>query len=167
MRISPENIVGLAADELIDFVATQCYKPDNHDLLESQDFALLPDYVRHMIFILRFETEYEMEGIFTLLQNSTGQYLPQTIDSFSQTDNIEIAECLTQIMVLLTSRELSVFEMRKRQEAGNEFDVIPTGDVADDEVLTDEIARVDEQLRPLIEGKGFWQNVERKIKEKR
>jgi hypothetical protein len=91
VRISPESIEGLTADELINFVASNCYEPENYGLLESSDFARLPDYVKHLILILQFETEYEMQGIITLLQNSSGQYLYQTIDSFAQTGNNEIA----------------------------------------------------------------------------
>ena len=167
MRISPENIEGLTADELIDFVATHRYKPENHDLFESQDFERLPDYVQHLIFILEFETEYEMQGILTLLQNSSRQYLHQTIDSFSQTDNTEIAQCLAQIAQALTGGGVTVSEMRKSYAVVNQYDVVPTGNIADNDELSERILRLDEQLRPLIEEKGYWQNVEENIKKKR
>jgi hypothetical protein len=167
MRISIENIEGLPTDKLIDFVASQCFEEDNYDLLESQDFLLLPDYVRHLIFILRFDTEYDMQGIFTLLQNSSGQYLYQTIDSFLHTDNVQIAGYLTLIADLLNSHGLMVSDMRKHTEGAAQFDIVPTGNVAYNEQLTNEIEKIDKKLQPLMCTKEFWINVENKIKEKR
>jgi hypothetical protein len=167
MRISIENIEGLTAEELINFVDSQCYNQDNHDLLESQDFLLLPDYVRHLIFILRFDTDYDMQGVFTLLQNSSGRYLYQTIDSFLHTDNAQIAGYLTQIADLLNGHGLMLSHIRMKTEGVVQFDVVSAGNIADNEQLTDEIAKVDEQLQLLMYEKEFWVNVEKKIKEKR
>jgi hypothetical protein len=167
VRISPESIEGLTADELIGFVVSNRYKPENYGLLQSSDFARLPDYVKHLIFILQFETEYEMQGILTLLQNTSGQYLYQTIDSFAQTDNNGIARCLAEVAELLTSHGLTVADLRKSYQGVNPYDVVAAGVVGQDEELTEQIAGVDEQLRPLMEEKGFWTNVENKIKDKR
>ncbi len=160
MRISTENIQGLTAQELIDFVAAQRYDSTNTDLLESEDFQLLPASVRHLIFILDFETEYEMQGILTLLQNSLGKYLPQIIDSFHQTGNTEIALCLSAIADAFEEHGVSWPALQREPVGVQEFDILPVGIIAKNQHLTDMIFQIDERLGMLIADKCFWKNVQ-------
>lgn len=97
MRISNETIKGFNTDELIDFIADHRYLPDNVDLIGSDDFISLPTHIKDFIFILDFETEYEMNGIWTLLSNTIGNYIEEIVDSFNRTNNWEIASIIDQL----------------------------------------------------------------------
>lgn len=164
MRISNENIKGLNSEELIKFVAAHRYNSDNTGLTESLDFHLLPVYIKHLIHILDFETEYEMQGLLTMLQNNIVQYLPQITESFNQTDNPQIAYLLTHIAHLLAKHGISVQDLQTKTEGIQEFNVFRADMIAKNEQLMIEICQIDERLQTLIEEKAYWKNIEKIIK---
>jgi hypothetical protein len=129
------------APALLDFIARHRYAPENEALLHSPTFALLPDYAQAVIWILDFETEYEMQGLGTLLANSLGQQLPAIARSFEQTQNADIARCLQQLVaVQAATRGLLPAEQGPAALTGG----------SQDQALRAQLDRLDAQLRPLV-----------------
>jgi hypothetical protein len=103
--------------------------------------------------MLDFETEYEMQGLFTLLENVLGQHLPVIARSFEQTHNPAIAQCLQQLVAVLATANGQL-----AAEPGNASHAVPTGCSNNDPLLT-HLERLDDRLRPLILAKDYWDNV--------
>lgn len=122
-------------NELIDFIALNRYEPENQDILEKEIFDTLPDYVQDIILILDFETEFEMQGLFTLTENSTGKYLTEISQSFKNTNNLEIASLITRTILVLSGNPKNNKEIEERLE------------------------EIEEQLSFYISEKDFWENV--------
>lgn len=142
------------APALLDFIARHRYAPENATLLRSPTFALLPEYAQYAIWILDFETAYEMEGLFTLLENSLGQQLPAIARSFEQTQNEELARCLQQLVTVLAAASGQL-----APEKGQACRSAPTG-FSTDQALLSQLDSLDEQLRPLVLAKDYWENVQ-------
>ena len=82
MKIDKTNIAKIEnADELIDFIAINRYR-ENSKFLTSEEFRQLPEWIKDIIFILDFESEYEMQGLPTYLVNSTGHYFARDNTKF-------------------------------------------------------------------------------------
>lgn len=141
------------AQALLDFIARHRYEPENAALLHPPTFALLPDYAQYVIWILDFETEYEMQGLFTLLENALGQHLPAIALSFEQTHNEEIAGCLQQLIAILAAASGQL-----AAEKGHAPYSVPT-DFSNNEALLPQLDSLDDRLRPLVGAKEYWDNV--------
>ncbi len=55
------------------------------------------DFIQTALFIIAFDTELSMEGIFTFLENSIGHYAPEIIQAFKAIGDFRDAEILTEI----------------------------------------------------------------------
>lgn len=59
-----------------------------------------PDVIQVAYFIIAFDTELAMEGIFTFLENSIGHYAPQIIRAFRAIGDDHDADILEEICAL-------------------------------------------------------------------
>ncbi|XZF15632.1 hypothetical protein ACTHGU_05805 [Chitinophagaceae bacterium MMS25-I14] len=151
-------------DELIDFIGINRYKPENNNLLESDNFNLLPDYAKYVIYIFDFETEYEMQGIFTTIENLVGHYFSEIAVSFEKTNNLEIANYIKDILTTLTNFGLTPDKIRHEwTNQNNQYNIIQSS-FMDNQNLVQKINCIDENLQPLILEKGFWNNVTKFLK---
>jgi hypothetical protein len=167
-KISNESIEKLIkADELMDFLVRNIYLPENATLLESEQFAALPDYAKYVILIVEFETSYEMQGVFTMLENAILKHWDSIINAFEQTNNSKISQYLSKIKTIVENENI-VQKTQIRMANVKEFDLI-TGSVFSETTL-DKIEIINKKLSPLIEEKDFWDKViafvDLKMKEK-
>lgn len=58
------------------------------------------DFIQVAYFIIAFDTELTMEGIFTFLKNSIGHYAPQIIQAFRAINDDNDADILAEICTL-------------------------------------------------------------------
>ena len=58
------------------------------------------DFIHVAYFIIAFDTELTMEGIFTFLENSIGHYAPQIIQAFRAINDDNDADILAEICTL-------------------------------------------------------------------
>jgi hypothetical protein len=134
--ISKEMITNIqSSEELIDLIGKNIYQKENYNLIDNEVFIELPTYAQNVILILDFETEYEMEGIYTLINNSIGKSLEKIASSFEQTNNPQIAFCIKEIHLLSEKYGLE-----------------------NQEILA-KISNLDSILAELINNKDFWGNV--------
>jgi hypothetical protein len=92
-KIAMEGISEISnANDLIDYLALNIYNEENYGIREAKN---IPEYIKNVINIIDFETEYEMEGItFTSLDNYS--IYNKIIYSFEQTGNNEIAKYIKE-----------------------------------------------------------------------
>ena len=149
MKIDKQNIARITnIEEMIEFLTMNRYEEIND--LESNEFQQLPEWVKDFVFILDFETEYEMQGLYTYLVNSTGHYLPNVILSFKRSKNSEIANLLTELQDILFSVGLSPDILRSSE---NELSI------DDFPEIVEKLDDIDNNLTTYIEEKKFWDNV--------
>lgn len=67
---------------------------------KMEDWPNWPDFIQTAYFILAFDTELTMEGIFTFLENSIGHYAPQIIAAFRAIGDDRDADILNEICTL-------------------------------------------------------------------
>lgn len=67
---------------------------------KMEDWPKWPELVQTACFILAFDTELTMEGIFTFLENSIGHYAPQIIGAFRAIGDDRDADILQEICTL-------------------------------------------------------------------
>ena len=64
---------------------------------ERSQWLSYPEFVQTAAFLIDFDTELQMEGIFTFLENTAGHYAPEMIKAFRTIGDAEDAEILSEI----------------------------------------------------------------------
>ncbi len=64
---------------------------------QPEEWLNWPDFIRVACFLIAFDTELTMQGIFTFLENSIGQYSGQIIQAFRAIGDYSDANCLETI----------------------------------------------------------------------
>ncbi|MDE6425501.1 MAG: hypothetical protein K2K89_05105 [Ruminococcus sp.] len=85
------NIKKFSGAELCEKISLELWDYERSEWLEFDDF------IQTAVFLIDFDTELCMEGIFTCLENSIGHYLPYIIKAFRTIGDNEDAEILSEI----------------------------------------------------------------------
>ena len=116
------------------------YEEENNNILLNNN---IDEYIKNTISIIDFETNYEMEGLWTSYDhyNSTNQNsMENIIKSFQQTGNDDIANLLKKIIEIYTLNEMKIRNSLSFEQSA----------------LCDEL---ENELGERIEEKEFWNNV--------
>ena len=135
--ISNENILKInSVQEILDFLASNMYSEENKHILKDNS---INEYIKNVINIIDFETNYEMEGLWTTY-NNYNRDLNHFIKSFKNSGNFEIANLLDKI--------LKLYKLHFKQINANES--------FDQEKYLNEIEM---DLRKIIDEKEYWYKV--------
>lgn len=85
------NITQYTSEELCEKLVTEMWNNDIEQWLNCADF------IQTACFLIAFDTELTMEGIFTFLENSIGHYAPNIIRAFRAIGDEHDAEILEKI----------------------------------------------------------------------
>ncbi len=85
------DIKRFSGAELCEKLSLELYNYERSQWLECTDF------IQTAVFLIDFDTELNMEGIFTFLENSIGHYAPKIIQAFKAIGDFRDAEILTEI----------------------------------------------------------------------
>jgi hypothetical protein len=143
-------------------------------LHDSEHFRRLPQYLSDVIYILDFETLFDVEGLFAFLENTPGRYLSETIAAFERTKNHEPAELLKKVGELLNEHGVTFDDLhlqaterarlqKEKPENGDE-DFEPELNYPE---LREAIAEMEEKLYPLMDERDYWDNVKKVISDNR
>lgn len=128
------DIKKFSGSELCEKISLELWEHERSEWLEYADF------IQTAVFLIDFDTELTMEGIFTCLENSISNYMPYIIEAFRTIGDYKDAEILSEICRI----------------------------VSPDEEILDEIERLESQLY-LNNGFNMWQllydYLDRKISE--
>lgn len=121
---------------------------------ERSEWLEYADFIQTAVFLIDFDTELAMEGIFTCLENSIGHYAPHIIKAFWTIGDHKDAEILSEICRLIPPDFLRAEFLSKGY---NEYDISAFSDDHElsGEVLT-EVERLESQLY-LNTGFDMWQ----------
>lgn len=85
------DIKSFSGKELCEKLSLELWDRERTEWLEYADF------IKTAAFLIDFDTELNMEGIFTFLENSIGHYAPEIIKAFEAIGDFKDAEILTEI----------------------------------------------------------------------
>lgn len=98
------DIKKFSGAELCEKISLELWDYERSEWLEYADF------IQTAVFLIDFDTELTMEGIFTCLENSISHYMPHIIKAFRTIGDYKDAETLSEICRLvspgLTSEEV-------------------------------------------------------------
>ncbi|MDR2027631.1 MAG: hypothetical protein LBQ01_08770 [Prevotellaceae bacterium] len=126
--------------KFLDFLSLNMYEEENSNILLDNS---IDEYIKDVINIIDFETNYEMEGLWTTYDNynSTNQNnIENIIKSFNKTENTDIANLIDKIIEIYKSNEIKMENNKSLEQ----------------EPLCDELEK---ELRKIIEEKEYWNNV--------
>lgn len=92
---------------------------------ERSQWLECTDFIQTAAFLIDFDTELNMEGIFTFLENSIGHYAPEIIQAFKAIGDFRDAEILTEICHLAPP---DVMRDEFLNSAYKEYDISVFGD---------------------------------------
>ncbi len=95
------EIKGLSGEEICEKLADELWQYDRSQWLECDEF------IQVAAFLIDFDTELQMEGIFNFLENSIGNYATNIINAFKIIGDEKDAEILSEICYLNDNCELS------------------------------------------------------------
>jgi hypothetical protein len=94
--------------KFLDFLSINMYEDENSDILLNN---CIDEYIKNILNIIDFETNYEMEGLYTTYDNynSTNRNnIENIIKSFNETGNNNIAELMKKIIKIYKLNETKI-----------------------------------------------------------
>lgn len=117
----PGDYRSMPVDAILDHLAVQIYEPLLSKLREA--LRLVLEVLRIPILIIDFETEVQMNGILGFLENSTGLYVPDTIDALETIAAHETANTLRAIQRIMSEHGVTVERLRSGLDQLREFQI--------------------------------------------
>lgn len=110
--ISLDHLMKNTGEEIINEIALNLYKEENYQICERDTFYKLPIVIRDIILVINFDTELTMQGILGFLENSTGLFLDDTIETLDRIQAKEDYEILIAIKSKLEQNNVSAQDFR-------------------------------------------------------
>ena len=111
-ELRPEEFTG---ETLCEKLALELFRYDYQNWLACSEF------VQNAAFLIAFDTELAMEGIFGFLENSVGQYAPNIIQAFRAVGDNQDADILARICTL--SEEETISQLENQLYLNTDFDI--------------------------------------------
>ena len=117
------GIKGLSGEEICEKLADELWNYDRSHWLECDEF------IQVAAFLIDFDTELQMEGIFGFLVNSIVNYATNVIEAFKAIGDEKDAEILSEICYLNGNCELSeeieseIEQLENQLYLNREFDI--------------------------------------------
>lgn len=101
-----------SGEEIINEIALNLYNEENYHLIERDTFYKLPIVIRDIVLVINLDTELNMQGILGFLENSTGLFLNDTIETLQRIQAKEDYEILKSIKSILEQNNVSTQDLR-------------------------------------------------------
>ncbi|MDE6673164.1 MAG: hypothetical protein K2K16_13405 [Ruminococcus sp.] len=142
------DIKQFSGSELCEIISRNLWNYERSEWLKYNDF------IQTAVFLIDFDTELSMEGIFTFLENSIGHYAPYIINAFRNIGDNADAEILSEICRLASPDFVRESFASKDY---NEYDISYFNDNHElSEEVLNEIERLESKLY-LNTGFDMWQ----------
>ena len=96
------EIDNMSASEIIESIATKIYS----EPIERRELTKYPQFVQDIIFIIDLDTELTMNGMFGFIENSTVEYIDETISALKRISADSDANILQNIKHLINPKQL-------------------------------------------------------------
>jgi hypothetical protein len=112
-----------SGEEIINEIALNIYNEENNHLTQKDAFYKLPAVIRDIILVINLDTELNMQGILGFLENSTGLFLGDTIDTLQRIQAKEDYEILKSIKSILEQNNVSTQDLRNNVDNQMEYSI--------------------------------------------
>ncbi|MBP3952889.1 DMP19 family protein [Halalkalibacter suaedae] len=112
-----------SGEEIINEIALNLYNDENNHLTQKDVFYKLPVVIRDIILVINLDTELNMQGILGFLENSTGLFLGDTIDTLQRIQAKEDYEILKAINSILEQNNVSTQDLRNNVDNQMEYSI--------------------------------------------
>ncbi len=132
-EVRPEDFTG---ESLCEALALELFEHPVQDWLCSEEF------IQNAAFLIAFDTELAMEGIFCFLENSYGQYAASVIQAFQAIGDFQDAGILTEICHLAPPaymRTQFLHSVQQEYEILNHADTLPASVAEQIELLENQL----------------------------
>ena len=89
-----------SGEQLAEKIAEDMYFIDREEIFDY------PEFIQNAFFLIDFDAELTIEGIFTVLENSIGQFMSEIIKAFRAIGDETDAEVLDKISKIVSVQEL-------------------------------------------------------------
>ncbi|MET3544881.1 hypothetical protein ABID47_001475 [Paenibacillus favisporus] len=112
-----------SGEEIINEIALNLYNEENYHLTERDTFDKLPAVIRDIILVINLDTELNMQGILGFLENSTGLFLNDTIETLQRIQAEEDYDILKAIKSILEQNNVSTQDLRNNVDNQMEYSI--------------------------------------------
>ncbi|MEH7226702.1 DUF4375 domain-containing protein [Bacillus sp. JJ1566] len=109
--ISLSSLIKESSEKIIEEVASNLYKEESLHLTEKNTFYKLPEVIRDIILIINLDTELTMQGILGFLENSTGLFLDDTIETLCKIKAVEDYIILKEIRSIIIHNGITTMNL--------------------------------------------------------
>lgn len=148
MKLNHTDIKRFSGVQLCNKLSIEMWDSDRSEWTEFADF------IQTALFLIDFDTEMNMEGIFSFLENSVGHYAPNIIKAFRDIGDCKDADILSEICRLAPP---DIIRGEFLNGDYNEYDISVFDDVHElSEEISEKIEILESQLY-LNSGFDMWQ----------
>jgi hypothetical protein len=123
-NLIPLNLlVNNTGEEIINEIALNLYNKENYKITERDTFYKLPVVIRDIILLINLDTELNMQGIMGFLENSTGLFLDDTIETLQRIQAKDDYEILKAIKFILEQNNISTMDLRNNVNNQMEYSI--------------------------------------------
>lgn len=143
MKLTQENTIHLKSIDFIEKFSINLWDKENIYLIDEPQREEIPEYFYITAYLLQFDTEFQMQGLLTLLTNSSTYNFENTLKSFKIIGSKKLENCLQMILNSLNKYGMTPIKMRDRFLQGTEglpeFSIITTGQLFNEDDLLQEL----------------------------
>ncbi len=99
--ITSDFIVEHSGEEIINEIALKLYKEENYHLTEAGGLSQVPTIIKDIILLINFDTELNMSGILGFLENSSGIFFEDTIETLKRINAKEDYEVFIEMKSIM------------------------------------------------------------------
>lgn len=164
--ISIDRIEEMSASDIIDEIASNLYKKENFHVRTPNIINKIPLIIKHIILLIDFDIEVNMNGILGFLENSTGLFLEDTIDALERIGANEDTKILKNIKNIMEKYNISTNDLRENVNSGSLYEISSFIEIHGDEYddMADEISMEADKLYISDPNRNVFDNLEIYIK---
>lgn len=159
--VSFKQIKDKTGEEIVEEIASNLYEGENYLILQEEYFYKIPEQIRDIILLINFDNELAMEGILGFLENSSGVYLNDTIESLKKIQAEQDHNILKKIKHILDESNKSASQLRVNTNDQELYSIQgfseTHGSAFDD--MVDRICQIAEKLYISSEDRNIFDNL--------
>lgn len=117
------DLFNLTTRELVDHICDGIYKEETYVMRDKEILNSIPQLIRDCILLIDFDTEMNMNGIWGYLENSTGQFIEETIEVLERIGAVSDAIALQNIKKSLDECGLRTSKLHANVQNLQEYQV--------------------------------------------
>ncbi|PGM49080.1 DUF4375 domain-containing protein [Bacillus sp. AFS053548] len=161
------NLISLAqlkcksGEEIIEEIASNLYDDENNFIFEVEYFYKIPDVIRDIILLINFDTELAMEGILGFLENSSGVFINDTIETLEKIHAEQDYIILKNIKSILDENNISTTHLRANTNNQEQFSIQDFSETHGSayDIMSDRICEIAEKLYITSEDRNIFDDL--------